>query len=281
MARGDAYRYRELLDRGWTREGLRSSLGRGELTRPTRGVYAGAGTDGLRALFRRLPPGTVLGFHSAAAGYGLPVPPDDRVHVIVPPGTDVPLIRGVAAHASVLPVGDPVWLDGVPCVPPERCAVDLARHLRRGDALAMLDATLRASLCMPDQLYAEVARHVGLRGVRQARELVGLADPRAECAQESHLRLVILDARLPPPEPQIWIHDRHGHAVYRIDLGYRGKKVGVEYDGSSHTDATRLQYDRSRHNWLADHGWQIRYVTSRDLYRVPHSIVATLAPLLR
>ncbi len=281
MANGEIRRYSDLLDEGWTRQEVRSRLRRGELTRPTRGMYGppGDATD-LRAVFARLPEGTVLGFHSAAKAYGLPVPPEDRLHVIVPPTADVPLIRGVAAHASVLPVRDPVWLGHVPCVPPHRCVVDLACRLRRADALPLLDATLRAGLCTPGQLTAELARHVGLRGVRQARELIGWADPRAECVQESQLRLVLLDARLPAPEPQVWVDDGAGRPIYRLDLGYRRRRVGLEYDGSSHVDPGRMQQDRSRHNWLADRGWRIRYFTARDLYRAPSSIVATVRSLL-
>lgn len=276
-------RYSDLLAGGRSRQSIRSGLRRGDLSRPVRGVYGrpGIGPDDLRALIRRLPVGSVLGYESAAQILGLPAPPPARVHVIVPPDAHVPLIKGVAAHASVIPVGDPVWCDGVPCVPPERCAIDLARRLRRPDALAVLDATLRASLCSQERLAGEVARHAGLRGVRQARDLVGWADPRAECAQESHLRLILLDARLPPPEPQIWATDVYGTPVYRVDLGYRERRIAIEYDGSSHLDAQRMQNDRYRHNWLTGNGWRIRYFTARDLYRNPHSIPAAIRPLLR
>jgi hypothetical protein len=275
--------YSALLSSGRSRQGIRSAAARGDLAHPGRGVYAPPGTpsDDMPSLFARLPPGSVLGFHSAARMFGLPVPPDERVHVIVPPGVDVPLIKGVAAHASVLPVRSPVVRDGVPCVPPERCAVDLARLLRRADALPLLDATLRASLCTPEQLAAEVARHAGLRGVRPARELVGWADPRAECVQESQLRLVLLDGRLPAPEPQIWVTNRYGTPVYRVDLGYRRHRIGVEYDGGSHLDPQRMEQDRYRHNWLADSGWRVRYFTARDLYRNPKAIVATVQALLQ
>jgi len=278
----EARTYGRLLGDGWSRPQIRTSVEHGDLTRPLRGVYGPVGTDvgDLRSLFVRLPPGTMLAHQTAARLYSLPAPDDERVHVIVPTGAHVPLIKGVAAHASVLPVPQTVWLDGVPCVPPHRCAVDLARLLRRHDALAVLDATLRAGLCSQDRLNAEIGRHAGLRGVVQARELVEWADPRAECVQESHLRLVLLDAGLPAPEPQIWIKDESGRALYRVDLGYPEHKIGAEYDGSSHLDAARMRHDRARHNWLADHGWQIRYFTARDLYRNPHAIVKTISTLL-
>jgi hypothetical protein len=255
---------------------------RGALRRVVRGVYAapGASPDRERALLLRSPPGSVLGLHSAGRRYGLPVLPDPRVHVVVPPGVAVPLIKGVAAHASVLPIREPVWVDGVPCVPPARCAVDLARVLRRADALPVLDAVLRTELCSGDDLVREVRRHDRLRGVRQARELVALADPRAECVQETQLRLLLLDARLPAPVPQLWIPDDDGIPLYRVDLGYDDERVAVEYDGMSHDAAAARLHDRARHNWLADHGWRTRYFTARDLYRNPAGIVTSVRSLL-
>lgn len=279
---GEAWRYSDLAAHGWSREVIRKRVREGILRRPSRGVYtsAVAPSDDLQALFLRLPAGSVLAFGSAAQRYGLPAPTDGRHHIIVPPGVCVPRIEGVAAHASVRPVRRPVWLDGVPCVPPERCAIDLARRFRRVDALPLLDATLRAGLCTAADLAAEVAHHAGRRGSRQARDLISLADPRAECVQESQLRLLLIDNRLPWPEPQMWVRDRHGAPVYRLDLGYYEKRVGIEYDGASHSGEASLIRDRSRHNWLADHGWRMRYFTARDLYRAPATIVSSIAALL-
>jgi hypothetical protein len=282
-----ARRYSDLLTDGWSREGARSALGRGELHRPTRGVYSTVtmGLRDLRPLFLRLPDDAVLGFHTAAELFGWPVPrmdpgPRRRVHVIVPAGAVVPRINGVVTHEAVLPVLDRVVIGGVPCAPPARCAVDLARQLSRSDALPLLDGALRSGLCRSADLAAETALHHGLRGVLQARDLFGKAHPAAECVQESQLRLVLLDGGLPPPEPQVWVHD-DGVRLYRIDLAYREQRIGIEYDGGSHLDRVRMEHDRARLNWLADHGWQMRVFTARDLYRRPGYIVATIRNLLR
>jgi hypothetical protein len=275
-------RYADLRADGWSREVVRQGVERGTLHRAVRGVYtaSGAPPDRERALLLKSPPGSVLGVQSAARRYGLPVPPDPRLHVVVPPGVAVPLIKGVAAHASVLPVPEPVWIDGVPCVPPERCAVDLARTLRRQDALPVLDAVLRNGLCSADDLIREVRRHDRLRGVRQARELVPLADPRAECVQETQLRLLLLDGRLPAPVPQLWIPDEYGVPLYRVDLGYDDHRVALEYEGASHDAPGAVTHDRARHNWLSDHGWRMRYFTARDLYRNPSAVVSSVRALL-
>ena len=90
-----------------------------------------------------------------------------------------------------------------------------------------------------------------------------------------------LDNRgLPPPEPQVWVYDATGRRAYRIDLAYRERKVGMEYDGRSHLTIDRLNADRSRMNWLSARGWAMRYFTARDLYQYPALVVAEARSLL-
>ena len=278
------YRHRDLLDGGLTREQLRRAVGRNAVARISRGMYAaaGQGSSTLEALFARLPSGTVLGYETAAARYGFARrAPDEPIHVIVPSTVARPRIRGVVCHEAVLPVAEPIMIGGIPCAPPQRCAIDLARRATRPGAIALLDAALRSATCTSADLAAEVIRHDGLRGVRQVRELVRIADPRPECAQESHLRLVIIDAGLPVPEPQVWVLDGTGRQAYRIDLAYRERKVGLEYDGRSHLTIERLAADRSRMNWLTGRGWAMRHFTARDLYGSPAVIVAEVRAALR
>jgi hypothetical protein len=91
----------------------------------------------------------------------------------------------------------------------------------------VLDAALAACATRPEPA-AEVERHVGLRGVRQARELVPLAGPRPDSPQESRLRLRCHDARLPAPALHLRVRDER-----REDR----------------------REDRRRHNFLEDDGW--------------------------
>jgi very-short-patch-repair endonuclease len=91
---------------------------------------------------------------------------------------------------------------------------------------------------------------------------------------------VLIDGGLPPPEPQLWVYDEFGVPVYRIDLGYEKRRVGIEYDGQSHLDRDRMRGDRFRLNWLATRGWTMRLFTDRDLYRTPHQLVATVRATL-
>jgi len=89
---------------------------------------------------------------------------------------------------------------------------------------------------------------------------------------------VLIDAGLPAPEPQVWVLDRGGRPAYRLDLAYRSRRVGIEYNGRSHLD--RLGPDRARMNWLDARGWTMRYFTAHDLYRTPDLLVATVRAAL-
>ncbi|MFD2764166.1 hypothetical protein [Micromonospora eburnea] len=275
------WRTRQLL-RTLTIRRIRTQVGRQELLRVRRGIYARQvfdDEDELRALMLCLPEGAMLAMQSAARRHGFGVLREDAVHVQLPPEVARPRLPGLVVHHSVLPPR-PVMVDGLPCVPAAQCAVDLARTVRRMDALPVLDAALRSGTVGPEALASELVAHRALRGVRQARELVAVADGRAECRQESQLRLLLVDGGLPVPEPQLWVHDEDGLPRFRIDLGYRDRRVGVEYDGLSHMDRDRLRYDRDRVNWLDASGWRMRYFTDRDLYRRPSYIIATVRTAL-
>jgi very-short-patch-repair endonuclease len=255
----------------WRRE-------RGSVVHPHHGVYlSGQGEpqwlDRAHAALAAAPPLAMLGFHTAACLHGFGVSRTDTIHLMVPAGTPFPQRSGITAHQVVVPVEKPVDVLGLPCAPPERCAVDLARCLPRTEALPVLDAALQCGACDSQELEREVARHSGLRGVRQARELIPLADPRAECRQESQLRLLLHDAGLRGLVPQLPVLNDFGIPLFRIDLGDPEGLVGIEYDGESHLDRQRLRADRARHNWLQGRGWAMHYFTAYDLYVRPEAIV--------
>jgi hypothetical protein len=142
--------------------------------------------------------------HTAAELHGFGVLDDAVTHVVVRP--DEPCVRrpGLWPHQLALAADDLVRLKcGALSTTADRTAVYLARTLPRIDVLPVLDAALAAGVCTPESLAAELARHAGLRGVRQARELVPLAHPAPESPQESRLRLRCHDAGLAPPTPQL------------------------------------------------------------------------------
>ncbi|MDR7279850.1 hypothetical protein [Catenuloplanes atrovinosus] len=269
---------------GWRATGISKratywAAGRGRIQRPQHGLYLPGAEpptvlEKVRSALAVAPPEAVVGFHTAALLYGFGVVEEDRVHLMVPAGNAFPQRRGIASHQVTLPIGDPVTIFGVPCAPASRVAVDLARLTPRAEALPIVDAALFAGACSVEQLRDEVRLHDGLRGVRQAREIVGIADGRAECRQESELRLLFHDLGIEGFQPQLTVFD------YRMDLGNPELRIGVEYDGASHLDRSRLRADRWRHNRLSDRGWAMRYATAHDLYRAPAPFVTSLLRLI-
>jgi hypothetical protein len=147
---------------------------------------------------------------------------------------------------------------------PLRTALDLGCELRRRDALATLDWFLRLGLVTRKLLIAALPRFSGRRGVIQLRELVALADGRAESPGESRTRLALIDEGLPIPELQ-WTVSSRGRDLYRLDLAYPKHRVCVEYDGEAFHDSPDDQaHDQARRQWLRDHGWIVIVVRKDD-----------------
>jgi hypothetical protein len=207
--------------------------------------------------------------HTAAELHGFGVLDDAVTHVAVRP--DEPCARRAELwpHQLAVAADDLVRLRcGALATTADRTAIDLARTLSRIDVLPVLDAALAAGVCTPESLAAELDRHAGLRGIRQARELVPLADPAPESPQESRLRLRCHDAGLPPPSLQFPVLDPRGRIRRWLDLAWEEVKVALEYDGEDgHAGRENLRSDRRRHNFLQDDGWAMFYATDLDVYR--------------
>jgi very-short-patch-repair endonuclease len=267
----------DLVSGGVTERAVRWRSTNGRINRVHRGAYLLGPDlpdllDRIRAALLVAPAQAVVGYHTAAALFGFGIVSSPDIHLVVPMGGPVPRRPGIEVHESAHPVDKPVSMLGVPCTPAARCVIDLARALCRPDALSTVDAALAAAACTADDLVEELTLHRGLRGVRQAREVIAIADPRAECRQESHLRLILHDGGI-VMVPQYHVGDEYGFVNYYLDLADPVRRVGVEYDGASHLDRERLRHDRERHNWLEGNGWRMRYFTDRDLYRRPDAIV--------
>ena len=100
---------------------------------------------------------------------------------------------------------------------PAWTAVELARQLRPPRALATLDAALHSRRCTPAELAAAAEQQKGRRGIVGVRNLLAIADGRAESAMESEARLVMFQHGLPRPELQHLIHGRDGEC-WRVDF---------------------------------------------------------------
>lgn len=89
---------------------------------------------------------------------------------------------------------------GLPVTTPARTAFDLARQRPRGEAVARLDALMRATPFSTEEVLMLAERRPRARGLRKLRAALPLVDPGAASPKETWLRLLLIDAgfRYPP-----------------------------------------------------------------------------------
>ena len=247
----------------------------GVLNRVLRGVYLHRDvppTIEIRAacIAKVLPDHAVVCDHTAAWLWGV----DCQPHAALDAPLDLDVVR-VGGHDRTTRSGihggkrdlraEEIWeVGGVRVSSPVRTACDLACRRGRRQALGVLDAFMHARGVSKDDYRAILRRFGGRRGCTQLRELVEYADGRPESIRESWVRMEIIDAGLPVPEPQVWVRVP-GLGRRRLDLGYRGRWVGVEYDGDEHhTEDEDVESDENRRHALERLGWYIIVVRKED-----------------
>lgn len=269
---------------GISRHRLEDAVAAAEVRRVLRGVYVRADVEDstelrVRGLSLVMNPYTVVCDRTAAWLYGIDLMQYRELDVLPP--VDTCALRGrsrtsrsecTGLQRDLLPA-DVCIVHGVPVTTPLRTAMDLACALPRWRALAALDAFMRIFGITHADMRAMLPRYAGRRGVVQLRQLVPIADPRAESLRESWMRLEIRDAGLPVPVPQYWVTDR-GRPIFRLDLAYPHARVAVEYDGEEFHDKSdeQREHDRQRRKWLRDRGWKIIVLDKSSL-----SLDATIA----
>lgn len=164
-------------------------------------------------------------------------------------------------------VSDDEWtvVGGLPVTTPARTAFDLGRYLKRGQAVARLDALMRVAPFSVEDVMLLTKRYKGARGVAKLKAVLPLVDGGAASPQETRLRLLFIDAGLPKPTTQITIYDQSGGYVRTIDLGWEDFNVGAEYDGEQHR-TNRAQYVKDQRVWpkLRELGWHVVRAIKED-----------------
>jgi hypothetical protein len=154
---------------------------------------------------------------------------------------------------------------GLPVTTPARTAFDLGRYLKRGQAVARLDALMRAAPFSTEDVMLLTKRYKGARGVAKLKSVLPLVDGGAESPQETRLRLLFIDAGLPRPTTQIPIYDERGRFIRRLDMGWEDFMVGAEYDGEQHR-TSRSQYVKDQRVWpkLRELRWHVVRAIKED-----------------
>ena len=221
----------------------------------------------LAAVARRLPAGAAFSGRSAAWLHGLDLPPCDPVEVTIPEPVGSSRRAGASVRRHVLAREEVVRRRGLPATSALRTVVDLGGRDPLTEGVVAADMFLHAGLVSLDSLRAYVAEHPGAKGIARLRRVVELAEPNAESAMETRLRMLLVLARLPRPEVQVSIHDDQDRFLGRPDLLYSRQRLAIEYDGGNHRD--RMIDDNRRQNGLVGAGLRLLRFTAADVYGTP------------
>ncbi|OBH24343.1 hypothetical protein A5692_00265 [Mycobacterium sp. E342] len=172
--------------------------------------------------------------------------------------------RGLIVRNETLADDEVTIVKRLPVTSVARTAFDLGRHLPRSQALARLDALMRATPYSFEDVSILAKRYKGARGLRRLAEVLPLVDGGAASPKESWLRLLLIEAGLPKPTTQIPVN-QGWRLVGVLDMGWEDYMVAVEYDGDQHrTDRRQYVRDQWRLAKLAEMGWVVIRVIAED-----------------
>lgn len=277
----------ELLSRPFTlaeaqAQGVpRASLLRADVESVSRGVYRPAGWDfDLESAARALSaatPGAWISHVTAARLRCSCLPPwlSDSTELHLSKPRSLPGVRrkGVIGHTVIAAEDEVESVDGIRISTRSRTWLDMARLLPLNDLVCLGDELIRvprqslegrdAPFATIEELRALVGRHPNLQGVVRARQALELMRVGADSAPESLLRLAMLDAGIPEPELQLRLRDADPFSP-SADLGFRQRRVAIQYDGGHHLAEAQSLSDRRRDKAFETAGWTVLVFRKED-----------------
>lgn len=219
--------------------------------------------------------GAVLDRYSAARLHGFAGgPATSPITVSIPLARNRPTrSAGIDVLRTHVPDYDIADVAGIAVTSPVRTVVDCARFGDRCSAVAIIESAARLGVVRLGDIAFRLEALPRARSVVAARRALGLVDLASESPLETAVRLVLLDAGLPQPLPQLPVVA--GGLACRIDLAYPAALLGaaptsryvglaIEADGREpHLQAEAFHHDRVRQTALEEAGWLIRRFTDR------------------
>lgn len=226
------------------------------------------------------PEGAWLSHTSAARVRRVAVPDDPLVHVSVVDAKDRRWSPGLKPHVAP-PHTEVVVVNGFRVSGLVRMFVELAAILPLVDLVVAGDSICRTSGISAARLRAklEKTRDYWSPAARYAARFVrdGVDSP-----MESRLRMLLVLAGFPEPEVNVRIRDENGDVLLQFDLGYRGSRVAVCYEGRQHVEIIEeWERDISRRERADDAEWRVVAVVARGVYVDPLSTLDRVARALR
>lgn len=272
----------ELRCAGLDTFGIRSAVGSGRLAKIRRGTFV----DGprwatlapwerhdlrARAVLHALDPDGdgpyALSHQSALAVMGIShFGTDDDVHMVRTDG-------GRGRRANVLVVHEAVPEASVHTTPTGVRVVDVAVAclqvaVRWGalPGLVSADSALHLEQMTHDDLVGARALFTARPGQRALRATLDRATGEHESVGETRCSEVMLTLGLPSFERQVWVRDRSGVAVGRVDFLIRSTRTIVEFDGMmKYTSPEVLRQEKLREDRLRALGYEVVRLTWADL----------------
>ena len=198
----------------------------------------------------------------------------NELHLSKPDGLPEVRRRGVVGH-SVLAFEDEIEIvDGIRISSRSRTWLDMARRLSESELICMGDELIRVPRVefedrtrpfdTMEGLCLLVARHPNLQGVVRARAALDRMRVGADSAPESLLRLAMEDAGLPEPELQVALRENDAVGP-SADLGYRHRRLAIQYDGEHHLHEAQIFSDKRRNKAFEAAGWTVLVFGKKDL----------------
>jgi very-short-patch-repair endonuclease len=225
----------------------------------------------LTAFARRLPAGAAFSGRTAAWLHGLDVAPCDPIEVTIPEPTGTRRRAGASVSRTALGADEVVLRRRLPATSALRTVIDIGGRDTLTEGVVFADMFLHAGLVSMAKLRTHVADHPRAKGIARLRRVLDLAEPKAESAMESRLRMLLVLARLPRPDVQVSIRDDQNQFLGRPDLLYSKQRLAIEYDGGNHRD--RMVDDNRRQNGLVDAGFRLLRFTAADVYGTPDLVL--------
>lgn len=227
------------------------------------------------AVLMNSPSDAVASHLSAAALWGIEIPlldrSDRRVDIIVGEGGRAESRADRRLHRLALADDEKAIRLGQPVTTPARTWRDLAAVLEPPALLAVTDQLIRVE-GTKEELDRQLLRRPRGRGCARARQILPLADPRAESPMESVVRWLFHEAGLPRPELQYVVRDATGAFLARTDFAWPTRRVLVEFDGDVHRERDVFVRDVRRQNLLVGEGWTMLRYTSADALGRPDAM---------
>lgn len=194
--------------------------------------------------------GRVVSHESAAALHGIPLLRPDMTTVHFTSSKTGRTGDKIHIHRDNLPDEQVMSVDNARVTTPARTVADVARLGTFEQAVCCLDSGLRSGITHAE-IQAVVASSIKMKGIRQLRQALSMADARSESVGESFSRATMIAVGLPLPDLQVTILDGDGRFVARGDFGWDDKVIGefdgkVKYSGQFGTPASETVVDEKR-----------------------------------